>query len=111
MKDYSAGASNPTNCFARWLSEYLVLSASLELEANDLKPINPKWHGFICPKVFKGVPFDIEGFLYSCERILVELSRFSFPNESRKIVIESRVNSGVMQNLISVYCVQDGRQA
>lgn len=111
IHDYSAEVSNPTIEFATWLSEYLILSMKLEIQGEELGFINPVWHGFLSPDVFKGIPLNIENFLYSCERVLVELSRFCFPNKSDEILIKSRVNSRVVQNLINVYCVQDGRKS
>ena len=110
MRNCNTGLLCANKCFAMWLSEYLMLSLSLEIRGDELIDIDPEWDGFIPHRVFKGLPSDIEGFLYACERVLAELFRFCFPNEPDRTLIESRINSSVVQNLMSVYCVKDGKK-
>jgi hypothetical protein len=69
--------------FAQWISEYLVFSSKIQIEPHPdkLLKIGGDWKGIISSKVFKGVPEDMEDFIYIGEKVLTDLSSFSFPSE------------------------------
>lgn len=85
---------------ARWLGEFMVLSRELGIQSADLKRISSSWNNII--NSYDGLPADINQFMLSFKKILIELSSFCLLDES-KIVLKDIINYPVQEVVNSFY--------
>lgn len=94
----------PYKDLAEWITRFMLLSASICVYPEKTKKVHENWQGYISPMIIEGIPEDLDGFIFSIENVLLELSEFCFPNVDIEILIDGRDHSEVINEVINDFC-------